>query len=185
MHYPIVDPDQPLIVHHVRHSRDIGLADIMREGTITLDPPGLESPSPRSTAHRRIDAVARAPRPAEQAGTSRLVKCWMIELLCLGVRAYGIHADNIGCLELRCRFRSRLVSGRGGRSGPPDGDDGGSGGHFGCGATHFLCTSHAPPRHHEVLPRIPHRAVRLPHVLSLGMVERRQGGRGFEARGRI
>jgi hypothetical protein len=36
-----------------------------------------------------------------------------------------------------------------------------------------------------VLPRIPHRAVRLPHVLSLGMVERRQGGRGFEARGRI
>jgi len=40
-HYLIVDPDQPLIIHHQRHGADI-LTRIVREGTIKLDPPGLE-----------------------------------------------------------------------------------------------------------------------------------------------
>jgi len=41
MHYLIVDPDQPLIVHHARKDDTI-LTTIVREGTIALDPPGLE-----------------------------------------------------------------------------------------------------------------------------------------------
>ncbi len=40
-HYLIVDPDEPLVIHHQRHGGDI-LTRILREGTITLDPPGLE-----------------------------------------------------------------------------------------------------------------------------------------------
>jgi Uma2 family endonuclease len=43
-HYLIVDPDQPLIIHHARGSRDTILTHIVREGTITLDPPGLDLP---------------------------------------------------------------------------------------------------------------------------------------------
>jgi Uma2 family endonuclease len=41
-HYLIVDPDQPLIIHHARGSQDTILTHIVREGKITLDPPGLD-----------------------------------------------------------------------------------------------------------------------------------------------
>jgi Uma2 family endonuclease len=40
-HYLIVNPDAPLIIHHQRHGADI-LTRIVREGTIKLDPPGIE-----------------------------------------------------------------------------------------------------------------------------------------------
>jgi Uma2 family endonuclease len=42
MHYLIVDPDQPLIIHHARANGDAILTHIVRQGTIRLDPPGLE-----------------------------------------------------------------------------------------------------------------------------------------------
>jgi Uma2 family endonuclease len=42
MHYLIVDPDKPLIIHHARQMDDAILTSIVREGVITLDPPGLE-----------------------------------------------------------------------------------------------------------------------------------------------
>ena len=41
-HYLVVDPDKPLIIHHARASDDSILTRIVREGSITLDPPGLE-----------------------------------------------------------------------------------------------------------------------------------------------
>jgi len=41
-HYLIVDPDQPLIIHHARRNSDTILTRIVREGAITLDPPGLD-----------------------------------------------------------------------------------------------------------------------------------------------
>jgi Uma2 family endonuclease len=41
-HYLIVDPDQPLIIHHARGSNDAILTRIVREGGMKLDPPGLE-----------------------------------------------------------------------------------------------------------------------------------------------
>ncbi len=40
-HYLIVDPDEVLVIHHQRHGGDI-LTRILREGTMTLDPLGLE-----------------------------------------------------------------------------------------------------------------------------------------------
>ncbi len=40
-HYLIIDPDEMLVIHHQRHGEDI-LTRILREGTIALDPPGLE-----------------------------------------------------------------------------------------------------------------------------------------------
>jgi Uma2 family endonuclease len=40
-HYLIVNPDAPLIIHHQRHGDDV-LTRIIREGTIRLDPPGIE-----------------------------------------------------------------------------------------------------------------------------------------------
>ncbi len=40
-HYLIIDPDEVLIIHHQRHGADI-LTRILREGTITLNPPGIE-----------------------------------------------------------------------------------------------------------------------------------------------
>jgi Uma2 family endonuclease len=40
-HYLIVNADAPLIIHHQRHGDDI-LTRIVREGTIKLDPPGME-----------------------------------------------------------------------------------------------------------------------------------------------
>jgi Uma2 family endonuclease len=42
MHYVIVDPDQPLIIHHERGANDQILTRIVQAGTIRLDPPGLE-----------------------------------------------------------------------------------------------------------------------------------------------
>ena len=41
-HYLIVDPTQPSIIHHARGSGDTILTRIVTDGTITLDPPGLE-----------------------------------------------------------------------------------------------------------------------------------------------
>jgi Uma2 family endonuclease len=41
VHYLIVDPDKPLVVHHVRGDGDTILTHVMTQGTIELDPPGL------------------------------------------------------------------------------------------------------------------------------------------------
>jgi len=41
-HYLIVDPDQPLIIHHARGTQDTILTHVVREGTIVLDPPGFD-----------------------------------------------------------------------------------------------------------------------------------------------
>jgi Uma2 family endonuclease len=41
-HYLIVDPTEPLILHHTRGPGDTILTHIVREGAIALDPPGLE-----------------------------------------------------------------------------------------------------------------------------------------------
>lgn len=40
-HYLIVDPDQPLVIHHARGNDDRILTRILRQGEIALDPPGL------------------------------------------------------------------------------------------------------------------------------------------------
>ena len=40
-HYLIVDPTQPLILHHSRGEGDAIATRIVREGTVALDPPGL------------------------------------------------------------------------------------------------------------------------------------------------
>jgi Uma2 family endonuclease len=42
MHYLIVDPAKPSIVHHARAAGDTILTRIVSEGNISLDPPGLE-----------------------------------------------------------------------------------------------------------------------------------------------
>jgi len=42
MHYLIVDPNQPLIIHHARADKDAILTHVVRDGVITLDPPGLD-----------------------------------------------------------------------------------------------------------------------------------------------
>jgi Uma2 family endonuclease len=41
VHYLIVDPDKPLVVHHKRGSGETILTRIVTQGTIELDPPGL------------------------------------------------------------------------------------------------------------------------------------------------
>jgi Uma2 family endonuclease len=41
-HYLIVEPLEPLIIHHARAADDTILTRIVREGAITLDSPGLE-----------------------------------------------------------------------------------------------------------------------------------------------
>jgi len=41
-HYLIVDPRQPSIIHHARGAGDTILTRVITEGTISLDPPGLE-----------------------------------------------------------------------------------------------------------------------------------------------
>jgi Uma2 family endonuclease len=41
-HYLIIDPDEPLVIHHQRREGGDILTRIYREGTIALDPPGLE-----------------------------------------------------------------------------------------------------------------------------------------------
>jgi Uma2 family endonuclease len=42
MHYLIVDPDRQRVVHHARGPGDVIATRIVTEGTIRLDPPGLE-----------------------------------------------------------------------------------------------------------------------------------------------
>ncbi len=41
MHYLIVNPEKPVVVHHARGEADTILTRIVTEGSITLDPPGL------------------------------------------------------------------------------------------------------------------------------------------------
>jgi len=41
-HYLIVDPNETLLVHHARGTADTILTHVVRAGSITLDPPGLE-----------------------------------------------------------------------------------------------------------------------------------------------
>jgi Uma2 family endonuclease len=41
-HYLIVDPSQPVIIHHARGAGDDILTHVVSEGVIKLDPPGLE-----------------------------------------------------------------------------------------------------------------------------------------------
>jgi Uma2 family endonuclease len=41
-HYLIIDPDQPLFIHHARGNSDKILTSIVREGAITLAPPGFD-----------------------------------------------------------------------------------------------------------------------------------------------
>jgi Uma2 family endonuclease len=41
VHYIIVDPDKPLVVHHARGTGDMILTHIVTQGAIELDPPGL------------------------------------------------------------------------------------------------------------------------------------------------
>ena len=41
MHYLIVNPDGPPVIHHARRGSDV-LTQIMGEGSIGLDPPGIE-----------------------------------------------------------------------------------------------------------------------------------------------
>ncbi len=41
-HYLIVDPDKPLVIHHSCRSDDAILTRIVRDGALTLDPPGLD-----------------------------------------------------------------------------------------------------------------------------------------------
>ncbi|MGJ0505749.1 MAG: hypothetical protein ACR652_01175 [Methylocystis sp.] len=38
----VIDPDAPLIIHHERRSNGQILTHILREGAVTLDPPGIE-----------------------------------------------------------------------------------------------------------------------------------------------
>jgi len=42
VHYLIVDPTEPLILHHTRGAGGTILTHIVRDGVIALDPPGLE-----------------------------------------------------------------------------------------------------------------------------------------------
>ena len=41
-HYLIIDPDEVLVIHHQRRADDDILTRILRDGAITLDPPGIE-----------------------------------------------------------------------------------------------------------------------------------------------
>jgi hypothetical protein len=41
-HYLIVDPAQPMIIHHARQAGDAFMTRVVREGAIALDPPGIE-----------------------------------------------------------------------------------------------------------------------------------------------
>jgi len=45
-HYLIVDPEKPRIVHHARAIDDTILTRIVNDGTVRLDPPGLELAMP-------------------------------------------------------------------------------------------------------------------------------------------
>jgi Uma2 family endonuclease len=41
-HYLIVDPTQPTVIHHARGTGDTIATRVMTEGSIVLDPPGIE-----------------------------------------------------------------------------------------------------------------------------------------------
>jgi len=43
MHYPIVDPDKRLIIHHARGDGDVIATRIISAGPLQLDPPGVET----------------------------------------------------------------------------------------------------------------------------------------------
>ena len=43
-HYLIVDPDEPLAIHHARGEDGVIATRIVRDGSLRLDPPGLELP---------------------------------------------------------------------------------------------------------------------------------------------
>jgi Uma2 family endonuclease len=42
VHYLIVDPDKRLIIHHARGDRDVIATRLVSEGSLRLDPPGIE-----------------------------------------------------------------------------------------------------------------------------------------------
>lgn len=42
MHYLVIDPDKPLVLHHARNADGTILTRIVSDGTISLDPPGIE-----------------------------------------------------------------------------------------------------------------------------------------------
>lgn len=41
-HYLIIDPDEPLVIHHARGDGGTIVTRVIPEGAVTLDPPGLE-----------------------------------------------------------------------------------------------------------------------------------------------
>ena len=43
-HYLIVNPDSRLVIHHARGEGDVIATRIVREGTLRLDPPGMDVP---------------------------------------------------------------------------------------------------------------------------------------------
>jgi Uma2 family endonuclease len=42
MHYLVIDPDKPLVLHHARNADGTILTRIVSDGMIGLDPPGIE-----------------------------------------------------------------------------------------------------------------------------------------------
>ena len=42
MHYLVIDPDRPLVLHHARNADGTILTRIVSDGLIGLDPPGIE-----------------------------------------------------------------------------------------------------------------------------------------------
>ncbi|HEX2255917.1 MAG TPA: Uma2 family endonuclease [Afifellaceae bacterium] len=42
MHYLIVDPEKPLVIHHARGEAGTIASRILRDGALRLDPPGME-----------------------------------------------------------------------------------------------------------------------------------------------
>jgi Uma2 family endonuclease len=42
MHYLVIDPDKPLVLHHARNADGTILTRIVSDGVIGLDPPGIE-----------------------------------------------------------------------------------------------------------------------------------------------
>jgi Uma2 family endonuclease len=43
-HYLIVDPDKRLVIHHVRSEADLVVTRIVSDGSLRLDPPGIDLP---------------------------------------------------------------------------------------------------------------------------------------------
>lgn len=41
-HYLIIDPDEPLVILHTRGEDGVVRMDVLNDGAVTLDPPGLE-----------------------------------------------------------------------------------------------------------------------------------------------